>query len=250
MDNWKDISNTLKTMLRLKSEPVAYKRLEKAEELGKIANVFKVDHFFTLCQAQFMARVNGLTVGITAEDKINRRCARLFGVLEANDDSMKQEASMLSKTWFSSLEEALRQQKETPRIPAGEAIVLSPLSKGKIEPEVVLIYGNPAQIMMIMCGLQKDRYERFHFYFIGEGACADSLAECFVNRKPALSIPCYGERALGQVADDEISIALPPEEVKRAISGMEILAKIGFRYPITYIGGLADPSPMLGQIYD
>jgi hypothetical protein len=31
---------------------------------------------------------------------------------------------------------------------------------------------------------------------------------------------------------------------------MKTLAKIGFTYPITYIGGLVDPSPVLGRIYD
>jgi uncharacterized protein (DUF169 family) len=249
MDNWKEISNSLTKMLHLKSEPIAYKRFENADELDGISGLNRVDHFFTFCQAQFMARVTRLTVGITKEDKLNPRCSRLFGVREAHEKSMQQEAAMLSTTWFPSPEEALKQQRETPRIPAGEAIVLAPLSREKFKPEVVLIYGNPAQIMMVMCGLQKDRYERFHFHFIGEGACADSLAECYTTGKPALSIPCYGERAMGQVADDEISIALPPDEVKRAISGMKTLAKIGFTYPITYIGGLADPTPVLSSIY-
>jgi len=112
MDNWKEMSTTLMTMLHLKSEPMAYRRLEKAEELEKISNVIRVDHFFTFCQAQFMARNPGLTVGITREDKLNRRCSRLFGIREANEESMEQEANMLSKTWFRSPEEALKQQKE------------------------------------------------------------------------------------------------------------------------------------------
>jgi len=96
--------------------------------------------------------------------------------------------------------------------------------------------------MMILCGMQKEKYERFQFFFIGEGACADSLAQCYTSGKPALAIPCYGERAMGQVADDEIVIALPPGEMGRALSGMKKLAKIGFRYPIAFIGGLADPA--------
>jgi uncharacterized protein (DUF169 family) len=143
----------------------------------------------------------------------------------------------------------LKQQHETPRVPVGEAIVVAPLGKEKFEPEVVSIYGNPAQVMMILCGLQKERYERFQFFFIGEGACADSMAQCYVSGKPALAVPCYGERAMGQVADDEIVIALPPGDLERAVSGMKKLAKIGFKYPIPFIGGLADPAPILAQFY-
>jgi uncharacterized protein (DUF169 family) len=103
--------------------------------------------------------------------------------------------------------------------------------------------------MMILCGLQKQKYERFQFFFIGEGACADSLAQCYITGKPSLAIPCYGERAMGQVPDDEIVIALPPGEMERASSGMKKLAKIGFKYPIAFIGGLADPAPVLAQFY-
>jgi len=102
---------------------------------------------------------------------------------------------------------------------------------------------------MLMCGLQKEQYERFQFFFIGEGACADGLAQCYSSGKPALAIPCYGERAIGQVADDELLIALPPGEIERAISGMQKLHKIGFRYPIAFIGGQTDIEPMMSQIY-
>jgi hypothetical protein len=54
---------------------------------------------------------------------------------------------------------------------------------------------------------------------------------------------------MGHVADDEIVIALPPADLTRAVSGMKTLAKIGFRYPIAFIGGLADPGPVLAQFY-
>jgi len=249
MPDWKEIDSTLKTMLRLKTDPIAFRRFAEAGDLGRLEGVVTVDHFFTFCQAQFMVRVGRQTVGMTRDGQLNERCSRLFGLRPATPESMQAEAKMLSKTWFGSPEEALKQQQETPRIPVGGAVAMAPLGKEKFDPEVVLIYGNPAQIMLILCGLQKDRYERFHFSFIGEGACADSLVECYVHRRPAASIPCYGERALGQVADDEMSLALPPEEVVRAISGMERLAKIGFRYPIGFIGGVADPSPMLGRVY-
>ena len=92
---------------------------------------------------------------------------------------MLQEAKMLSRTRMPSVEEGLNQQNDYPRIPLGEAIVLGPLAKGNFNPEVILIYGNPVQIMMLMCGLQKFHYERFDFHFIGEGACVDSLGQCY-----------------------------------------------------------------------
>lgn len=147
--------------------------------------------------------------------------------------------------------EGMKQQKDYPRIPAGEAIVVGPLVQANFEPEVILLYGNPAQIMMIMSAMQKVKYERFQFYYIGEGACVDSLGQCYNTGKPSLSIPCYGERSLGQVADDEIVIALPPGEIDRAIKGLKMLeeAVIPFKYPIGKTGAFMDPSILLQQVY-
>lgn len=246
---WAEMTENFKNLLRLRTEPVAFRRLEKAEDLDKIPNVIRVKRGFSYCQVPFLVRVMGQTVGITKEDPIGNRCTRLHGLRPATEKSMQNEAAMLSTTWFASPEEALKQQHETPRVPVGEAIVVAPLAKEKFEPEVVSIYANPAQVMMILCGLQKEKYERFQFFFIGEGACADSLAQCYASGKPAVAIPCYGERTMGQVADDEIVVALPPGELGRAVSGMKKLAKIGFKYPIPFIGGLADPTPILSQFY-
>jgi len=244
-----ELGGELEKMLRLKTRSVAYRKLESVEELSKIESVYRPNRTFTYCQVPFMVRVLGLTVGVTRKDQMLDRCMRLHGLKDPDDESMQRESLMLSTTWMPSPEEAMKQQGDYPRIPAGDAIVAAPLTDEKFEPDVVSIYGNPAQIMMIMCGLQKEKYERFQFSFIGEGACADSLAQCFVSGKPALAIPCYGERALGQVADDEIVIALPPGEIERSLSGLKKLARAGLTYPVSYIGGVADVVPILSQIY-
>ena len=196
-----------------------------------------------------MARVGGLTVGLTSKDNVGDRCKRIHGLLSTDEKSKLQEAKALSGTWMPSVEEGLKQQEDYPRIPPGEAIVVGPLARDNFDPDVVLVYGNPAQLMMLMCGLQKVKYERFQFHFIGEGACVDSLGQCYNTRKPSLAIPCYGERAMGQVKDDEIVIALPPSELDRAIEGLDILAKIGFKYPISSIGAYLDPNPLLANYY-
>jgi uncharacterized protein (DUF169 family) len=247
--SWSELSKELVSTLRLKTDPVAFSRLEKAADLDKIKNVQRIARLYTFCQAQFLVRVERMTIGITKEDKMNVRCMRLHGVRHASEKTMQAEAEMFATTWFLNPEEALQQQKDSPRVPVAEAIVMAPLDKEKFEPEVVLVYGNPAQLMMLMCGLQKEKYERFDFHFIGEGACADSLGECYKTGKPQLSIPCFGERSMGQVADDEISIALPPAEIPHALAGLKKLAKIGFKYPIGFIGARADLEPILSQVY-
>jgi uncharacterized protein (DUF169 family) len=249
MTNWAEKSAAFRKYLALRTEPVAFKRLDKAADLDGIQGLTRMDKTHTFCQLPFMVRTMGMTLGVTGDSKILDRCKRLHALLPTTGEAMQTEANMLSKTWFASPEEAMEQQKDYPLMPVGEAVVLAPLARTAFEPDVISIFGNPAQIMLIMCGLQKVKYEQFNFSFIGEGACTDSTARCYVSGKPSLAIPCYGERTLGQVADDEIVIALPPGEIDRAIEGLRLLKKVGFIYPTVYIGGIANPLYALANFY-
>lgn len=198
---------------------MAYKRLEKAEDLDRIPKMRRLARFFTFCQLPALVRSRGWTVGATLTDNMNERCARIHGLAVATEESKVAEAAQLATTWFVTVEEAAKQQNDYPRIPAGEALVLAPLASGKFDPDVVLTYRTPAQLMLVLNGLQRRDYERFQFFFIGEGACADSLAQCYVAGKPSLAIPCFGERRFGEVRDEELVLALTPAQVEKAIHG-------------------------------
>ena len=249
MADWGAITNELEMLLKLRNYPIAYKRLEDAAELETIRKVRRLNRFMLFCQLPALVRNRGWTVGVTAQEGISPRCARIHGLASPTEKSKAEESAQLSTTWFASPEEAMRQQEDYPRIPPGEALVLAPLASGKFEPDVVLIYGNPAQLMMILCGLQKIRYERFEFFFIGEGACADSLAQCYTSGRPSIAIPCFGERRFGEVLDDEMVLALPPALVETAVEGLRKLSKVGLRLPIPFHGAEFDPSQALAMAY-
>jgi hypothetical protein len=54
---------------------------------------------------------------------------------------------------------------------------------------------------------------------------------------------------MGQMDDGEIVLALPPEEMERAVLGLRDLAQIGFKYPLRIIGAGHDPSLELAEFY-
>ncbi|MFW6118113.1 MAG: DUF169 domain-containing protein [Chloroflexota bacterium] len=246
--DWAELSRDMECLLRLKASPVAYKRLEKSEELDKIAGVIRLDRRATFCQLPALARTMGLTVAAT-RDNFGERCARINGLAATSEKEVAWEAEGFGNGWFANVEEARKQMAEYPLVPPGEAVVLGPLPSDKFYPDVILIYGNPAQMMLLMNGLQFKDYERFQFFFIGEGACADGLAQCYTTGKPALAIPCMGERAFGAVTEDELVMALPPGMMAKAVEGLKALKSRGIGYPIAYLGPLCDPSPVLMQIY-
>jgi uncharacterized protein (DUF169 family) len=248
MIDWSGLTQEMERLLRLKTNPVAYKRLEKLEELDKIPDVMRLNRRASFCQAPALARMGGMTVGLTRND-LGERCARICGLAATTEREVSWEANAFATTWFATAEEARKQMAAYPLVPPGEALVLAPLASGKFDPDVILIYGNPAQMMLLMNALQFKDYKRFQFFFIGEGSCADGLAQCYTSGKPALAIPCMGERAFGAVTEDELVLALPPKMMAKAVEGLQALRGRGIGYPIMYLGPLCDPSVVLTHIY-
>jgi uncharacterized protein (DUF169 family) len=239
--DWAKLTRELERLLRLGTSPIAYKRLEKMAELDKIPEVIQLDRRASFCQVTALVRRIGLTVGVTRVN-LGERCARLNGLAPTTEKEVAWEANSFARTWFANVEEARKQMAAYPLIPAGEAVVLAPLASGKFDPDVVLIYGNPAQMMFLMNGLQFKDYERFQFFFIGEGSCADGLAQCYTTGKPALAIPCLGEREFGTVTEDEMIMALPPRMIAKAVEGLQALEARRIGFPIKYLGPSCDPS--------
>ncbi len=141
--------------------------------------------------------------------------------------------------WFEDDEGAAAHQDAMHCVEDGlyEALVVSPLASGRLDPpDIALFYATPGAMMYFINGMQWAGYKRFDWSVVGESACADSWGRALKLREPSLSIPCFAERRYGGVLDDEMLMALPPEQLEKAISGMKALAKNGFRYPFAQYG--------------
>jgi uncharacterized protein (DUF169 family) len=141
--------------------------------------------------------------------------------------------------WYSALEDARAHQAAMECVPDGhfEALAVAPLASGRLDPpDIALFYATPGAMMYFINGLQWSGYKRFEWSVVGESACADSWGRALKTRQPSLSIPCFAERRYGGVLDDEMLMALPPDDLPKAIAGMEALAKNGLRYPFPQYG--------------
>src|SRR5258706_7161383 len=91
-------------------------------------------------------------------------------------------------------------------------------------------------MMYFINGLQWQGYKKLSWGVVGETAFADSWGRALKTRQPSLSIPCFAERRYGGVLDDEMLMALPPDNIAKTIARMEALAKNGVRYPFPHYG--------------
>ena len=103
--------------------------------------------------------------------------------------------------------------------------------------------------MLLINSLQFEDYEVMQFHCVGESSCSDAIARCYLDGKPSLTIPCYGERRYGHAQDDDLVMAIPAGMMEKALRGMETLYRRGIRYPISYAGAELDITSAFPMAY-
>jgi uncharacterized protein (DUF169 family) len=249
----KDCAEELTALLKLRTLAIGLKLFEDLEEMEKVPGVRRpaAGKHFSTCQLVTQARIGGQTLAITEDALLPfMTCGAVIGLKEPPEFFASGEA--MTGVWFENQQAAAQHQAQMPRVPAGryKGLVASPLRMARLDPpDIVLFYANPAQMILFINGLQWKNYRRLDFSVTGETACADSWGRALATREISLSIPCYAERRYGGVADDELLMALPPEELETAIEGLRGLNRTGLRYPILPYGPQSDPGEGLAASY-
>jgi uncharacterized protein (DUF169 family) len=237
----KDVSKQLQDYLRLRTHILGFKLLEEESELRNIKKIRRPSFRGSLCQFITIARTYGWDLGLTRDDLAFPTCAAIIGFCEMPQEYL--EGKVMNEVWFKTTEDASKHMRQMPRVQPGKyhAAVISPLSKGLIEPDIIFIYSTPAQMVRLLTGIQYYDYERLQFFYTGEESCADAIAQCYLTQKPSLTIPCFGERRFGGVMEDEVVITIPWGQIEKLLDGLEKTDKSGLRYPIPFYGCTYDP---------
>lgn len=241
--NWEKIVRRMELLMRLKSFPVAFKMLEKKEELDEIPFVRRPDKKISLCQLITQVRCNDWTVGADLDNFVGPMCPSIIGLTKLPQAGFL-DGTFRSIVWTKTKKDGQKYEQGIPRLPAGkyEAVAMAPLVYNPFEPEIVLIYANPAQMMLLINALQFEDYEVMQFFCVGESSCSDAIARCYLTGKPSMTIPCYGERRYGHAQDEDLVMAIPADKMEKALAGLEALYRRGIRYPVSYAGSESDLS--------
>ncbi len=238
--DWERIVRGMERFLRLKSFPVAFRMLEDKADLPAVPFLRRLDKKVTLCQLVTLVRTFDWTVGAQVSDFVSPACPSILGLTDVPE--LNRDGTFRSIVWVKNRADARKYEASIPRLPLGkyEAVVLAPLVYNPFEPDIVLIYANPAQMMLLINSLQFEDYEVMQFFCVGESSCSDAIARCYLTGKPSLTIPCYGERRYGHAQDEDLVMALPAGLMEKALQGMEALYRRGVRYPISFAGAERD----------
>jgi dephospho-CoA kinase len=247
--DWEKLIRRMELLLRLKSFPVAFKMLENKSDLASIPFLRRADHKMTLCQLITLVRNFDWTVGAELDDFLFPACPSILGLCDVPE--VNKDGTFRSIVWVKTKKDGQKYEAAIPRLPLNkyQAVAMAPLVYNPFEPDIVMIYANPAQMMILINALQFEAYEVMQFFCVGESSCSDAIARCYHTGKPSLTIPCYGERRYGHAQDEDLVMSIPVHMMEKALKGLEALYRRGVRYPISFAGAEGDVGPMFPANY-
>jgi uncharacterized protein (DUF169 family) len=236
MEEWIGFGEKLRNLVNPSTFPVAVKFLKGEDEIpGKAKRPLRdLGVKMAPCQGSAMARHYGWTVAFTREDVGCAIAAHTYGWERVtNKDGPIYFFTQMS---YVSDEEAAADAFEA--FPILEAdhdpiVVYSPLERTKVEPDVILIYVTPAQMMRLIHGATYHTGRPVESSFSGRAAsCTEGVLGAYLDDAPKVVVPGNGDRVWASCQDHEMIMAVPGSRLAEVVEGLEKTHRKGIRYPI------------------
>lgn len=228
------LNEAIERHIRPNTFPLGIKMVAREEDIPEKAKRPGRDMHFdsALCQGMGIARHYGWTIAVSRKDISCPIGATLFGFQPKVEHFTGGHccAGMYTKDAAA----GAKTEAAAPCFDFGQyfAMVSGPLNRIDFEPDVVLVFGNPAQVMRLVTGALWESGGYIHSRFSGRTDCADELIETMKTGKPQVILPCYGDRIFAQTQDHEMAFSFPYAFAQMLVDGLEGTHKGGVRYPI------------------
>ena len=234
MVDLKEFNQSLDKFIRPLTFPLAIKMLKSEDEIPeKTRRPFQqMKKKIAICQGVGMARKYGWAVAMGKEDMQCSLGAAPFGFFE--DIEFYNEGNLAAGMFTVSKEIGKKEEDLVDRFDFGtySHILVAPLHRTAFEPDLFMIYGNPAQIMRLIQGALYNTGGAVQSSSMGRLGCA-TIITVIKNDEPRYLVPGNGDRIFGMTQDNEMAFMIPPSKVDSLLDGLVQTHKAGIRYPIT-----------------
>ena len=224
--DYEEAHQKLDAILKLRGAPVGIMFLKNVEDLEKL-NIRKPNSRLALCQLFGQARYMGRTLGGTLNDVDD--CvfgSAVIGFADLPEDLL--DGTRLHKLGgYPTTEMAKKVATAFHKLPVGTftSVVTAPLREYSIlgmNPDVVLLFGNPCQINLAIKAYHDANVKttRVMSDYTGHATC-EVIAAAIENQKPWVSIPCDGARGVSAMQDDELILGVTPMDLKVILDSLE-----------------------------
>ena len=240
MEKWTGLGEKIRAFVNPATFPVAVRFLESEDEIPVKARRPLRDLGATMapCQGSAMARRYGWTVAFTKEDVGCAIADHTYGWNRVPDPS--------GPIHFFTRMNYAADEKAAAEVLLGfptldpdhdPIVVYSPLERTKVEPDVILVYANPAQMMRLIHGATYLNGRPFESSFSGRAAsCTEGVIGAYLDNTPKVVVPGNGDRVWAGCQDHEMIMAIPAVCLADIVEGLEKTHQKGIRYPVpTYL---------------
>ncbi len=223
MANYEELSSKLKTLLGLKGSPVAVKLIKERSEIP--AGVPELKEKVRHCEMVQKAR-GGDVFYATKDQHACAGGAGALGVVET-PEKIKTGEFYFGLGRFKTLDSAKKTMDAVPRTNKHFiASLYAPLEKAAFKPDVIVILGNPKQLLKIA---QSNIYEKGGRNLVGfsgiQSVCADAVAQPYNTGEMNASFGCDGSRKYAKIADDELVVGIPESKLAGLVEALEKISK-------------------------
>jgi uncharacterized protein (DUF169 family) len=234
MPDLKEVDQALSQYIRPATFPLALKMLKSEDEIPeRTKRPFKdLGKKVAICQGTGMARKWGWAIAMGKEDMQCSLGAAPFGFFQ--NTAFYDEGNLAAGMFTASPEIGKKEEDLVDRFDFGaySHILVAPLGRAAFEPDLLMIYGNPAQIMRLIQGALYNEGGSVKSSAMGRLGCATAIT-VIKEDECRYVVPGNGDRIFGMTQDHEMAFLMPISKVETVIDGLAKTHKAGIRYPIT-----------------
>ena len=253
MATMKELNDALMQFIRPATFPLAIKMLADEKEIPERTRRPKKDMGLVMpaCQAVGMARKYGWAIAVGNEDQLCPMGALTFGFEAPTEEWLE-----------GSFEGGPTTQKKEARACTADALrrfdhnkyqfmLMAPLTRTAFEPDLVIMYGNSAQVMRMIQAATFESGGALTSTATGGADCSELVTQTMQTDECQFIIPCNGDRVFGMTQDHEVAFTMPASKIDTTIRGLKLTHDMGQRYPVpTYVRFQAEFPGGYGKLMD
>ncbi|MDF1535141.1 MAG: DUF169 domain-containing protein [bacterium] len=236
------LNEAIQKNLKPATLPVAVKMAAEGEVIGQRAKRPRDDsgNRLAACQGVNIARTFGWTLVFDRQDHACPLASVAAGHIEP-DEFLR---GAVSDLYQDDAEAARKMESGYPLHPPGtvKEIWMSALERCGFDPDLVIVYGTPAQILVLIHAANYGHGPGIGSTSTGRFGCASWIAGAVRSSQCEYMIPCSGERVFAGTQDHEMSFLIPRPRFGSVTHGLEVMRKKGtYRYPVPNLSLFSTP---------
>jgi uncharacterized protein (DUF169 family) len=236
MKNYAKLGQELQSLLRLKIAPIGIKFFPRTSDIPRDFEV--MSETCVVCQVIAKARFHEKAVASTKDAAtVCGMGGAVLGLFDIAPDVA--DGTRNVGRWAKTVEATKKLAQNRMMIEKGkfEAFGVAPLKIMSVEPDVIQVWGTPAQMLQLAYANIWDGSDNLELSTNGHGAsCYETLAYPYLSGKVRLAVADIGDRRFAWAADDEMICGFPLSHLERLTDNLKesYTPPAVYKYPYEY----------------